>query len=103
MAEVIRARDVWVFEIDGDIAGWISARANTIDGLYTSPPHAGQGIGSRLLAFVERELGERGHAEALLDASVNAESFYVQHGYTPCGPRLTDESYNAQPMRKTIG
>jgi GNAT superfamily N-acetyltransferase len=103
MVQVIRERDVWVLEIASAIAGWISTRANKIDGLYTSPPHAGQGIGSRLLVFVERELQRRGHSEVVLDASVNAEGFYVGHGYAPCGPRLTDaESYGAQPMRKQL-
>lgn len=104
MVHVIREREVWVCEIDGDIAGWISTAANTIDGLYTSPPRAGRGVGSQLLAFVESELERRGHSEVLLNASVNAEGFYLEHGYVPCGPRAADEdNYGAQPMRKGLG
>lgn len=103
MGEVIRQRDVWVLDIDGVIAGWISASANKIDGLYTSPPYAGRGVASRLLAYVEDVLEERGYAEALLDASVNAEGFYVERGYAPSGPRPADgTNYGAQPMSKAL-
>ena len=96
--EVLRDRRVWVYQADGDVVGWVSVTASKIDGLYTSPPQAGRGIGTRLLRFVEAELERLGYAEATLDASVNAEAFYRRRGYEATGPRPKDGE--ALPMRK---
>jgi GNAT superfamily N-acetyltransferase len=98
--QVLRERHVWVYETGGEVVGWVSVTANTIDGLYTSPQHARQGIGTRLLRFVEVELERLGYAEATLEASVNAEAFHRRRGYEATGPRPRDGE--ALPMSKQL-
>lgn len=101
---LIRERDVRVFEHEGTMAGWLSATGCRIDGLYVSPPHAGRGIGTALLASAEAEMAARGCREILLDASVNALHFYQRRGYKPVGARHPDDepTFGAQPMRKPV-
>jgi phosphoglycolate phosphatase-like HAD superfamily hydrolase/GNAT superfamily N-acetyltransferase len=99
--QILRDRLVWVYETGGEVVGWVSVTANTIDGLYTSPRHARQGIGTRLLQFVEAELERLGYAEATLEASVNAEAFYRRRGYEAAGPRPRDGE--ALRMSKELG
>ncbi len=101
---LIRERDVRAFEREGVIPGWLSSTGCRIDGLYVSPPHAGRGVATALLASAESEMAARGCREILLDASVNALSFYQLHGYEPIGPRHPDDepTFGAQPMRKPV-
>jgi GNAT superfamily N-acetyltransferase len=98
--DVLRERHAWVYETGGEVVGWVSVTANTIDGLYTSPQHARQGIGTHLRRFVEAELERLGYAEATLEASVNAEAFYRRRGYEAAGPRPKDGE--ALPMSKRL-
>ena len=100
---LIRERQVWTYDLDGDVVAWVSAAGNRVDGLYTSPPHAGQGIASALLQFVEANLIRLGHTAVLLDASANAERFYRRRGYEAAGLRPLDgTNYGALPMRKVL-
>jgi putative acetyltransferase len=96
---VLLERDVWVFQSGELVVGWVSATSHEVDGLYTDPDYAGRGIGSRLLEFVEAELGARGCSEVCVEASRNAESWYMKRGYESTGPRPAD---GARPMRKQI-
>jgi GNAT superfamily N-acetyltransferase len=98
--QIIRARDVWVFQCEAGIAGWVSFTGSDIDGLYTDPAVAQRGVGSRLLTFAEAQIARAGAAEAHLEASWNSEEFYVKRGWTPVGPRPID---SARPMTKRLG
>jgi putative acetyltransferase len=86
-ARIVQEREVWVLQI-GDLAvGWISVTGSEIDGLYTDPQFAGRGVGSRLLVFAESVLQGRGVSEVRLEASPNAEDFYLRRNYEPISPR----------------
>jgi putative acetyltransferase len=92
--------EVWVAEVSGQIAGWVAVRGEDyLDALYVDPKFAQQGIGRRLLRFVEDALRGRGIAVIRADASWNAEGFYVRYGYEPAGPRPPRD---ARPMRKHL-
>lgn len=78
---------VWLFEAQDEAVGWISVTDSTIDGLYTLPSHELRGVGSRLLAFAEDHLRTSGQSEVTLQASWNAEGFYLRRGYLADGPR----------------
>jgi GNAT superfamily N-acetyltransferase len=100
MNQFLRKRAVWVFECGGEIAGWIGLNGNIVDGLYTSPGWACCGVGSRLLQFVEGELARQGTLQIDLEASRNAEEFYLKRGYRAVGPRPTE--HDALPMSKVL-
>jgi putative acetyltransferase len=73
--------EIWVAEIDEIIAGWIAMRHDCINGLYTDPRYARQSIGTQLLFLAERLISERAIEIIRLEASLNAEQFYLRRGY----------------------
>jgi putative acetyltransferase len=76
-----------VADAAGEISGFGSIAPETSEllALYVRPDFGGRGIGRQLLAGLE-ELARRHHIRKLsLDASLNAESFYMRCGYAVIG------------------
>ncbi len=72
------------------VAGWEPADAADLPaeaaglllhGLYVRPERHGQGVGQRLLKFVEHHAAETGYGGVLVKAQVEAIGFFQQHGY----------------------
>jgi putative acetyltransferase len=59
MDRKLRELEIWVAELGGTVAGWGAIRDNLLEGLYTAPEFAGQGIGTGLLDRLERLMRER--------------------------------------------
>jgi putative acetyltransferase len=55
--------------------------AGHIDMLYVHPSAAGQGVGSMLCDALEKLAGGRGAKSLTVDASDNAQEFFLQRGY----------------------
>ena len=85
MAQKIRALEIWVAEIDGRAAGWGAIQGGRLEGLYTDPDFAGQGIGTELLGRLEALMRTRGICRISAEASANAEGFYLRRGYASAG------------------
>ena len=83
----IREMEIWVAEISGRMVAWGAIRGDRLEGLYTDPEFASQGIGSELLIKLEALMRARGIRRISADASSNAEGFYLRRGYEPTGPR----------------
>ena len=77
--------------------GWVEFAANEIKGLYVRPAQAQQGIGSALLTYAEQAILAAGYETITLDASWNAEEFYMRRGYQPIAERSLK---TGRPMRK---
>ena len=99
MEQRFRDAEVWVAEADDTIAGWIALRGDYIDGLYTDPRFVERGIGTELVAFAEALMRGRGIQIIRLEASINAEQFYLRRGFVPKGSRVPD---SAIPMEKRL-
>jgi putative acetyltransferase len=99
MERRFREAEIWIAEINGAIAGWIAVRGDYIDGLYTDPEFAAQGIGSELLSLAENLMEIRGIDVVRLDSSVNAVNFYLRRGYELTGD---PPGNNAIPMSKRL-
>ncbi|GAA0192084.1 GNAT family N-acetyltransferase [Halobaculum roseum] len=54
----------------------------TVEAVYVHPDRAGEGVGTALLADLERAAGDRGLGALGMHASLNAVGFYERHGYT---------------------
>ena len=68
MEQKLRELEIWVAELDGRVVGWGAIRGDHLEGLYTAPESAGQGIGAGLLAMLEGHdrpviVGGRHHAK----------------------------------------
>ncbi|CAM6000157.1 unnamed protein product [Sphagnum balticum] len=69
--------------IMGQIIGFgsIFPKQSELRAVYVHPNYGKQGLGSRLLKEVEYLAKESGLLELSMDASTNAERFYLSHGY----------------------
>jgi putative acetyltransferase len=92
LAQRLNDAEFWVAEINNAIVGWIGIRRDEIYGLYVDPQLVNRGIGSGLLRLAEEIMLAAGITKARLEASWNAEAFYVRQGYEPIGPRPRDDT-----------
>lgn len=75
---------MFVLDVDGTIAGLMQPTVDEIDGLWIHPAYQGRGIGSRLLAYGEDVIRNRGYGRAWLTCSSYNEralGFYQARGY----------------------
>ena len=89
--------EVWVASLDLEVVGWIHRAANSIEGLYVSPPAARQGVGTALVKLAESRIAQTDGDLVILESSLNAVGFYASLGYAPAG---NQSSSGAVPMRK---
>src|ERR1700683_1283673 len=80
--------------------------ADHIDMLYVHPGAAGQGVASMLCEALEKLAGGRGAKNLTVDASDNAEGFFLKRGYV--GLRRNTVTVNGEwllntPAEKTRG
>ena len=73
--------EVWVAECEGAVVGWIEIDRDRVEALYVRPAAACCGIGSSLLLRAEGLLRAAGYTHARLEASANAERFYLRRGF----------------------
>lgn len=85
----LAARTVFVATRGGEVLGTAGLEETpegaALRSLYVCPDAHGQGIGARLLGFIETLARARGHAYLHVPASLTAVSFYRAHGYVPTG------------------
>ncbi|WP_065753677.1 GNAT family N-acetyltransferase [Bradyrhizobium paxllaeri] len=99
MERKLRELEVWVAELDGIVAGWGAISGDRLEGLYTTPEFAGQGIGAGLLAMLEGLMRERQFPSVRAEASLNARDFYLRRGYRASGPQTPA---GAWPIEKEL-
>ena len=95
----IREMEIWIVELNDTVVGWGALRGDQLEGLYTDPEFAGQGIATELLGMLEGLMRERGLPAVHAQASSNAEEFYLRRGYQPIGLRTPA---GAQPVTKRL-
>ena len=72
--------ETWVADLDGEVVGYLSLGAASIEQLYVAPPHTGHGIGSRLLSLAKR-LRPSGLELWTFQENAHARRFYERHGF----------------------
>ncbi len=92
--------EVWVATRGDELGGWVEIDEDRVEGLYVRPEYARIGVGSALLRHAESQIESAGHLTVALDASLNAEPFYLGRGYEALGGKPTDRG---RPMRKRLG
>lgn len=72
---------MWVAEKGGRVVGFASFLGEELRALFVHPRDAGRGVGSALLAVVERQAARRSLRAIFCLASLNALSFYRARGF----------------------
>ncbi len=85
MEQKLRELEIWIAELNGVTAGWGAIRGDFLQGLYTAPEYAGQGVGAALLDRLETLMRGRGVNAVRAEASSNAKAFYLRRGYRETG------------------
>ena len=85
MERKLRELEIWIDELDGATAGWGAICGDFLEGLYTAPEYAGQGVGAALLDRLETLMRGRGVDAVRAEASSNAKAFYLRRGYREAG------------------
>lgn len=82
--ESIKTDEIYVEDAEANIMGfgWLKTDPGEIRAIYVTPSNQGHGVGTRLLAFLETALRDRGVTTATVGASLNAQRFYARHDYT---------------------
>ena len=81
IAEVlIPETETWVAERDGEVIGFMSLTAASVEQLYLAPRHTGRGIGSRLI-LLAKERRPAGLSLATFQVNDGARRFYERHGF----------------------
>jgi GNAT superfamily N-acetyltransferase len=90
---LLPSTDTWVVKRHGNVVGFISISAMTVEQLYVAPAETGKGIGAMLLARAKRE---RPSGLDLWTFQVNAGArrFYERHGFRVA--EMTDGSGNEE-------
>jgi len=83
----IEAHVMVVAERDGGVVGFgeLDLERGEIVAVYVLPEATGSGVGIELLAHLEETARAAGVAQLTLCASLNAEAFYVRHGWRAGG------------------
>ena len=77
--EVLPTHQVWVAEMDGEVAGYIAFTDDWINQLYVAPRRHGQGAGGALLAHVLAE--DRPKTLWTFQQNERARRFYEARGF----------------------
>ncbi|WP_051379266.1 GNAT family N-acetyltransferase [Bradyrhizobium murdochi] len=99
MERKLRELEVWLAELGGIVAGWAAIREDRLEGLYTAPEFAGQGVGAGLLDRLEGLMRDRQFPLVRAEASSNARGFYLRRGYRATGPQTPE---GAWPIEKEL-
>jgi putative acetyltransferase len=99
MEQKLRELEIWVAEQNGIVVGWGAIRGDYLEGLYTAPESARQGIGAGLLAMLESLIRARRFPSVRAEASSNALGFYLRRGYRADGPQVPN---GAWPIAKLL-
>ena len=97
--QAIAKDEVWVATLGLQVVGWLHQAANSIEGLYVSPPAARQGVGTALVRLAEIHIAQRGHHLVVLESSLNAVGFYLSLGYASAGTLCSSATV---AMRKQV-
>ena len=89
--------DVWVRDLQGRVIGGLTADTYwgwlDIDDFWLAEPLRGHGLGTQMIAAVEKEAVRRGCRQA----QVKTFSFQAQHFYEKCGYRVVGMLENYPP------
>lgn len=84
--------ETWVYEIENSIVGFISMVENEIGGLFVLPTNHSNGIGTKLVDFIQKEYSEL-EVEVFEENHIG-RAFYNKYGFEKIREYFHEESEN---------
>ncbi|MFC0627920.1 GNAT family N-acetyltransferase [Kribbella deserti] len=84
-----RVGDTTVYEVDGQVAGFVMVVNDEVEQVYLAADHRGSGLAAILLAEAERQVKANGYDTAWLavvEGNARARRFYERQGWISDGP-----------------
>lgn len=88
------AADVFVYELDGRVVGFVALLDREVGGLFVHPDHQGQGIG-RALVDHARSLRPRLELDVFAENDVGRR-FYAAYGFEQVGTHIDPQTGHEQ-------
>ena len=91
--------ETWVYEVEGEIIGFVSMMDNEIGGLFVLPDNMGKGIGRQLVDFVSKS--HKVLEVEVFEKNEIGRAFYDKYGFQAIKEFIHEESgENVLRMRK---
>ena len=85
ISKKMKEKDMFVITKKNKILGTITLKENLVGGFFIRANKRGQGIGSKLLNFIQRYAKKKGHKKLKLTSSPSALKYYKRRGFKPKG------------------
>ena len=95
-------RRMYVHLTDEVIDGTVSLKGDMIYAFFVAPDRQKRGIGSRLIAFIEKAAKSFGVRTLKVDASTTARAFYRNRDYKTVGKETNDSYGIVYTMEKEL-
>jgi len=83
-----RDGEMFVSAAGADLVGTVTLEAERVRNLFVRVNRQNQGVGERLMRFIEDRARHKGLEKLSLQADLTAVEFYSKLGYARCGERL---------------
>lgn len=87
---------LFIYEIEGQVAGFMGVSGNTLDMLFIDPAYRRKGIGSKLFQYAQSEF--QISKVDVNEQNQQAVDFYLKTGFIQTGRRATDDFGKAYPI-----
>ncbi|OPB92704.1 GNAT family N-acetyltransferase [Elizabethkingia occulta] len=91
---------LFIYEIEGQVAGFMGISGNTLDMLFVDPDYRRKGIGSKLFQYAQ-SLFQISRVD-VNEQNQQAVDFYLKTGFVQTGRRATDDFGKAYPILEMI-
>lgn len=91
---------LFIYEIEGQVAGFMGISGNTLDMLFVDPDYRRKGIGSKLFQYAQ-SVFQISRVD-VNEQNQQAVDFYLKTGFVPTGRRATDDFGKAYPILEMI-
>jgi len=100
--EVLPQVKLFIYEIEGQTAGFMGISGNTLDMLFVDPDYRRKGIGSKLFQYAQSAF--KISRVDVNEQNQQAVDFYLKTGFVQTGRRATDDFGKAYPiLEMTLG
>lgn len=100
--DISEVRNIYVAEHNNKIVGTASLDKNTVYTVFVDPEYHGQGIGKKLMDYIEKVAKKKNIPLLKVPASITSVKFYKKLGYVKVGEKTLDGFGKNVIMKKEL-